>query len=209
MPDERREFHKIRPASHTLLSVNCLYQINTAEGKGVFTKLRRDGGNDPCSAIRNPGVCPWKIQPISTILHALNDCRSCSNESERRRSTSWPKSSFDCRDVRSPILAGRVFRGQVNAGIRSCVEALRHPPGPLFSGWPVITEAAWLLRGHPRAIQQLLGSLDGGFLELLSLAGSEGVAIAEVMKRYADIRPQLADAALVYLAEREGIDTIL
>jgi predicted nucleic acid-binding protein len=28
------------------------------------------------------------------------------------------------------------------------------------------------------------------------------------MKRYEDIRPQLADAALVYLADREGIDTI-
>jgi hypothetical protein len=41
MPDERREFHKIRPASHTLLSVNCLYQMNTAERKRVFTKLGR------------------------------------------------------------------------------------------------------------------------------------------------------------------------
>jgi predicted nucleic acid-binding protein len=86
--------------------------------------------------------------------------------------------------------------------------ALRHLPGPLFSCWPVITEAAWRLRCHPRAIQQLLGSLDGGFLKLLSWTGSEGVAIADVMKRYADIRPQLADAALVYLADREGIDTI-
>src|SRR6266849_7767304 len=38
MPDERREFHKIRPASHTLLSVNCLYQMNAAGRKGVFTK---------------------------------------------------------------------------------------------------------------------------------------------------------------------------
>ena len=28
------------------------------------------------------------------------------------------------------------------------------------------------------------------------------------MKQYEDIRPQLADAALVYLAGREGIDTI-
>jgi len=28
------------------------------------------------------------------------------------------------------------------------------------------------------------------------------------MKEYRDIRPQLADAALVYLAGREGIDTI-
>ena len=60
--------------------------------------------------------------------------------------------------------------------------ALRHLPGPLFSCWPVITEAAWLLRGHPRAVQQLLGSLDGGFLELLSLSGSEGTAIAEVIR---------------------------
>ena len=43
MPDERREFHTIRPASHTLLSVNCLYQMNAPERKGVFTKLRRGG----------------------------------------------------------------------------------------------------------------------------------------------------------------------
>jgi hypothetical protein len=41
MPDERREFHKIRPASHTLLSVNCLYQMNMEKRKGVFTKLGR------------------------------------------------------------------------------------------------------------------------------------------------------------------------
>jgi hypothetical protein len=46
MPDERREFHKIRPASHTLLSVNCLYQINTAERKGRLQMwfMTRDGG---------------------------------------------------------------------------------------------------------------------------------------------------------------------
>ena len=40
MPDERREFHKIRPASHTLLSVHCLYQMNAGKRKWVFTKLR-------------------------------------------------------------------------------------------------------------------------------------------------------------------------
>ena len=90
----------------------------------------------------------------------------------------------------------------------SCVETLRHLPGPLLSCWPVITEAAWLLRAHPKAIQQLLRSIDSGFLELLSLGGKEATAIAKVVKRYEDMRPQLADAALVYLADREGIDTI-
>ena len=90
----------------------------------------------------------------------------------------------------------------------SCVSALRTLPGPLFSCWPVITEAVWLLRTYQGATQQLLSSINEHFLVLLPLAGSEARAIAEIMKRYEDIRPQLADAALVYLADREGIDTI-
>jgi uncharacterized protein len=89
-----------------------------------------------------------------------------------------------------------------------CVETLRHLPGPLMSCWPVITEATWLLRAYPSAVQKLLRSADTGFLELLPLAGAEAKALADVMKTYADIQPQLADAALVYLADREGIDTI-
>jgi predicted nucleic acid-binding protein len=68
------------------------------------------------------------------------------------------------------------------------------------------------LRSHPPAVQQLLRSCfsekPSGFLELLPLAGAETSASAEVMKEYQDIHPQLADAALVYLANREGIDTI-
>jgi len=94
----------------------------------------------------------------------------------------------------------------------ACVKALHQLPAPLLCCWPVITEAAWLLRSHPRAVQQLLRSCfsekPGGFLEILSLSGADASAIAAVMKHYEDIRPQLADAALVYLAEREGIDTI-
>jgi predicted nucleic acid-binding protein len=50
--------------------------------------------------------------------------------------------------------------------------------------------------------------MDRGFLELLPLAGTEAKAIASLMKRYESIRPQLADAALVYLAGRERIETI-
>jgi hypothetical protein len=91
---------------------------------------------------------------------------------------------------------------------QTCVAALHEMPAPLFSCWPVITEAAWLLRSSPDAVQQLLGSIDAGFLELLPLAGAEAMAIAAVMKKYQSIRPQLADAALVYLAGRERIETV-
>jgi len=94
----------------------------------------------------------------------------------------------------------------------ACVKTLHQLPSPLFSCWPVITEVAWLLRSHPTVVQQLLRSCfsgkPSGFLELLPIAGAEAGAIADLMKKYAGIRPQLADAALVYLAGREGIDTI-
>lgn len=90
----------------------------------------------------------------------------------------------------------------------SCVNVLRSIPGPLFSCWPVTTEAAWLLRADPRAVQQLLRSTSNGFPVLLPLLESEAGKIADVMSKYGDLEPQLADAALVYLAQRERIDTI-
>jgi uncharacterized protein len=90
----------------------------------------------------------------------------------------------------------------------SCVAALKEMPGPLLTCWPVITEAAWLLRRSPRAIQQLLASMDSGLIEILPLAGSEAKSVSAIMKRYENIAPQLADAALVYLAGRERIEMI-
>ena len=91
---------------------------------------------------------------------------------------------------------------------KACVAALHDLPGPLFSCWPVITEAAWLLRGHRGAVQQLLDSISEGFLELLPIQSDEAAEIGKVMEKYRNIRPQLADAALVYLAERDGFDVI-
>ncbi|MGD1214003.1 MAG: PIN domain-containing protein [Terriglobales bacterium] len=89
-----------------------------------------------------------------------------------------------------------------------CVETLYDLPGPLFSCWPVITEAAWLLRNHAGAVQHLLGSISEGFLELLPIQSAEAAEIGKLMEKYRNIRPQLADAALIYLAERDGFDVI-
>lgn len=89
-----------------------------------------------------------------------------------------------------------------------CVEALREMPGPLFTCWPVITEAAWLLRRDANAIQQLLNSIDAGLFEMLALTTADARPISAIMKKYRDIRIQLADAALVHLAARDGLDTV-
>jgi uncharacterized protein len=104
-----------------------------------------------------------------------------------------------------PIVAILSSRDQFHG---ACVDALRHLPGPLFTCWPVITEAAWLLRRDPNAVQKLLNSIDTGFLELLPLASADAKPIAVLLKKYQDIRIQLADAALVHLAGRNGLDTI-
>ena len=89
-----------------------------------------------------------------------------------------------------------------------CLEVSRTLGGRLFSCWAVITEAAWLLRDYPFAISKMLTGVSAGFFEMFQLQSNEAARIRDIMERYSNLRPQLADATLVYLAEREDIDTI-
>ncbi len=82
-------------------------------------------------------------------------------------------------------------------------------PGPLLTCWPVITEAWWLLREFPLGFERVLRSINEGFLEILPVAGKESESVVHVMKKYASLQAQFADAMLVYLANRENIETIL
>lgn len=86
-----------------------------------------------------------------------------------------------------------------------CTEALAALMPPLFTCWPVVTEAAWLLRGRPDAVQKMFGAFPGGLFSLLPLGAEDVPAIAGLMRRHRSAGLQLADAALVHLAEREGI----
>lgn len=104
-----------------------------------------------------------------------------------------------------PIVAILSRRDQYH---KTCVEALRDLPGPLFTCWPVITEVAWLLRRDSNAIQQLLSSIDIGVFEMLTLTTADAKPISAIMKKYRDIRIQLADASLIHLAARDGVDTV-
>ena len=91
---------------------------------------------------------------------------------------------------------------------QACVEQLRLLSPPLLTCWPVITEAAWLLRRHPPAVRQLLGAFPAGLLRLLTLEEEAAAWIAGFLRRYQSLGAQLADAALVYLAEREDTDQV-
>jgi predicted nucleic acid-binding protein len=91
---------------------------------------------------------------------------------------------------------------------RRCTDALTGLTSPLFTCWPVVTEAAWLLRKRPNSLHQLFESFDGGLFALLTLDAGDLPAIAALMKRYESSGLQFADAALAHLAEREGIRTV-
>ena len=45
-------------------------------------------------------------------------------------------------------------------------------------------------------------------VEILPVTGKEAAAIAEIMKKYGNLRPRFADVMLVYMADRENIKTI-
>jgi uncharacterized protein len=89
-----------------------------------------------------------------------------------------------------------------------CVETLASLPPPLLTCWPVLTEAAWLLRTKPVALERLFAAFDAGMVDLLTLERDAIPWIAQFVRRYESIGAQLADAALVYLAERDHIRSI-
>ncbi|MBI3619067.1 PIN domain-containing protein [Candidatus Peregrinibacteria bacterium] len=97
---------------------------------------------------------------------------------------------------------------QRDAHHTACVEQLRKLSPPLLTCWPVITEAAWLLRTDLAAVQRLLDGFEVGLFQLLPLDASAMSWLSTFFTQYADQGVQLADACLVYLAEREKIDIV-
>ena len=89
-----------------------------------------------------------------------------------------------------------------------CTEALKDLAPPLYTCWPVLTEAAWLLRFDPNAVEKLLQSASFGLYRIMQLDETDGTAIAAILKTHRRLKPQVADAALVHLARRENIETV-
>ncbi len=90
----------------------------------------------------------------------------------------------------------------------ACEGIAKSLPLPLYSCWPVITEAAYLLRRSPTAVSTLLAYCNGSLISILPVDKTDLPAIDGVLRKYADQNFDLADAVLMYLAGREGIGTI-
>jgi predicted nucleic acid-binding protein len=91
---------------------------------------------------------------------------------------------------------------------RACVEASRILRRPLVSVWPAITEAMYLLGVSADAQDALWDMLETQTVVLASLDVADVPRMRELMRKYRDRPMDLADAALVRVAEREKIRTV-
>jgi uncharacterized protein len=78
----------------------------------------------------------------------------------------------------------------------------------LATAWPALTEASHLLSFSWSCQRALLEMVSSGVLRLLSLDEGDVARIEQLMTKYRDVPMDLADAALVRLAERERLDRI-
>jgi uncharacterized protein len=89
-----------------------------------------------------------------------------------------------------------------------CVAALETFREPMGTVWQAMTEAMYSLAGQPRAQEALWEMLERGALQLLALDVGDAPRMRELMRKYANRPMDLADAALLRVAEREGIGKI-
>jgi uncharacterized protein len=89
-----------------------------------------------------------------------------------------------------------------------CRTALRVIRRPLCTVWPVITEAMYLLDFSWQAQDAVWEMLEEGRVILLGLDPGDAQRMRELMRKYRDLPMDVADAALVAVAEREGINRV-
>ena len=91
---------------------------------------------------------------------------------------------------------------------KPCVAALKAVREQLATVWPALTEAMYLLSGDARAQESVWEMIARGALRLLPLDQADVPRMRELMRKYADRPMDVADAAIVRVAEREGVRTI-
>jgi predicted nucleic acid-binding protein len=98
-----------------------------------------------------------------------------------------------------------------NAGDRHHVAAtkfLRPKAGDLVTNFPVISEVLFLLDFSVEAQTEFLEWVVAGGLEVDQETMADAPRIIEIMRKYADLPADFADASLVALCERRRITSV-
>lgn len=89
-----------------------------------------------------------------------------------------------------------------------CVDVLKSLREPLLTTWMPVTEAMYLLGFSVDAQVALLEIIERGILQVITLEIDELPNIRKLIRQYADLPMDFADATLVQVAKRQGIDRI-
>lgn len=90
-----------------------------------------------------------------------------------------------------------------------CIHQLRRVEVPLLTSTAVLTELFHLLPKGRWAMEAAWRLLESGAVKIGAIEDAELPAIHRLMSQYWDRPMDFADATLVYLAERESLNTIL
>ncbi len=92
---------------------------------------------------------------------------------------------------------------------RQCVAALRRIREPLVTVLPAVAEAMHLLANVRGGADILCDMLADGGVGLLPLDARDMSRVKQLMQKYRSLPMDFADAALVRVAERDGLTAIL
>ena len=90
----------------------------------------------------------------------------------------------------------------------ACVGTLKSLRQPLATVWPAFTEAMYLLRGSWQAQRALWSRVETEALTFVGVDDVDAPRMRELMEKYRDLPMDLADAALVCVAERDGLTDV-
>jgi uncharacterized protein len=90
----------------------------------------------------------------------------------------------------------------------ACVAALKTVRDPLVTVWPAFTEAMYLLGESWQGQKALWSRLETEALAMAPLDAADATRMRELMEKYRDLPMDLADAALVRVAERDALTQI-
>lgn len=92
---------------------------------------------------------------------------------------------------------------------KRCAKVVDEISAPLITCEAVIAEACWLLRDVHGAADAVLDNVEAGVFDVPFRLATRAKAVRSLMKRYARVPMDLADACLVDLAEQLDTPQIL
>lgn len=105
-----------------------------------------------------------------------------------------------------PIIA--LFDGSDKHHLK-VVEFLKTFKGEFVTSWSVITEVSHMLDFNLRVQIDFLKWVELGALTLYEISQNDIAHIRAMMEKYSEIPMDLADASLMYIADRESIKNII